>query len=100
MNLPEFTSFTDIAERFGTNKFVAAFAIGTRYLSKGSPSEGGFICNKDAPVTLVGWKEGRKLLPESIEMQAASKRRQLARESSFVISVPAVTRSPELASQA
>lgn len=99
-SLPEFTSFPDIAEGFGTNKFVAAFAIKTRYLSKGSPSEGGFICTKDAPVTLVGWKEGRKILPESVEMQAASKRRQLARESSLVISKSSSTQSPEVAVEA
>lgn len=100
LNLPEFTSFTEIAEGFGTNKFVAVYSIATRYLSKGSLSEGGFICSKDAPVTLVGWKEGRKILPESVEMQAASKRRQLARESSLVFSASAVTRSPEVPAQA
>lgn len=100
MNLPEFTALPNVAEGFGTNKFVAAFAIATRYLSKGSPSEGGFICSNDAPVTLVGWKEGRKILPETINAQAASKRRQLARESSIASSSSSSKKSIKVPAQA
>ncbi|MBS0651901.1 MAG: DUF4765 family protein [Verrucomicrobia bacterium] len=95
INLPEFTALPNVAEGFGTNKFVAAFAIETRYLSKGSPSEDGFICSYDAPVTLVGWREGRKILPETVDMLAASKRRQLSRESSIASASSAFLQPPK-----
>lgn len=57
--LPEFTFRPDVAEGFGTGSFVAAFEIETRYLAQGSVSEAGVVCNTDAPVKLVGWKNGR-----------------------------------------
>lgn len=100
INLPEFTALPSVAEGFGTNKFVAAFAVETRYLSKGSSTEDGYICSNDAPVILVGWREGRKILPESIDMQVASKRRQLARESSLAFSASFSIQSSELSTQA
>lgn len=100
LNLPEFTALPSVAEGFGTNKFVAAFAVETRYLSKGSSSEEGFVCSYDAPVTLVGWREGRKILPETVDMLAASKRRQLSRESSIKLSASSSIQSTKVPAQA
>ncbi len=79
-NFPEFTEYPEVAERFGTNKFVAAFAVNSRYLAKGSLAENGFICRHDAPLQLVKWKEGRKLFSESEGAQQASRQRQAFRE--------------------
>lgn len=58
-SFPEFTSNMDIAEGFGTDSYVCAFKIDAHYLSKGSGTEEGWVCNTAAPVELVGWKSGR-----------------------------------------
>lgn len=61
-HLPEFTHSTEVAIQFGTGGFVCAFEIDMGYLTKGSGSEGGWICANDAPVKLVGWSEGREFV--------------------------------------
>ncbi len=60
-SLPEFTTDRGKAENFGCNTFVAIFEIDSRYLTEGSPSEKGWVCDPRAPVKLIGWKEGRNV---------------------------------------
>jgi hypothetical protein len=65
-SLPEFTFNTAVAEGFGTGQFVAAFEIQTKYLAKGSVSEGGFVTSQEAPVKLVAWKMGRPFIQPKV----------------------------------
>lgn len=55
----EFTTDLDIARRFGTNNYVIAVKINVNYLTRGSVTEKGHICNKSAPVELLAWEKGR-----------------------------------------
>jgi Domain of unknown function (DUF4765) len=60
-SLPEFTTDPMVAERFGTNSYVAIFRIESRYISHGSKSESGIAANPDAPAELVSFKIGRQI---------------------------------------
>ncbi len=62
--LPEFTTNTQVAERFGRAAFVVACQIESKYLAKGSVAEQGLICNPDAPIKFLGWKYGLSLRPK------------------------------------
>lgn len=57
--LPEFTNVPAKAEQFGRRNFVIVVKIATRYLTRGSVVEGGWVCANNAPVTLIHWKEGK-----------------------------------------
>lgn len=61
--LPEFTNLVSKAQQFGRNHFVGVFQIHVAYITKGSGTEGGWICKDSAPVTIVGWKEGEGMTP-------------------------------------
>ena len=56
-SLPEFTVNPKIAEAFarGPDAIVGCFAIKARYLTPGSFVESGVVCNKGAPIELIGW---------------------------------------------
>ena len=49
--LPEFTTRTDLG--FSFRHWLAVVTVNTRYLTKGSGSEGGWVCNAAAPLTVV-----------------------------------------------
>lgn len=67
IRLPEFTSHEGTSQAFGTNNFVIAIKINTRYLTQGSKSfESGWIANPSAPIELLAWKEGRSLSTQTI----------------------------------
>lgn len=70
-HLPEFTHSMDVATQFGTGAFVCAFEIEGRYLAMGSGTEGGWICANEAPIKLVGWREGRDFTSHSRKKESA-----------------------------
>lgn len=64
--LVEFTTNAAIAVQFSTRsaaekKYVIVVRIKRRYLTKGSGSEGGWICRKEAPYEVLNTAEGRLL---------------------------------------
>lgn len=61
--LPEFTTSTSVAMGFGTGSLVGAFRISTKYLTRGSIPESGWVCSPSAPVEIVGWDKGRQFMP-------------------------------------
>lgn len=66
-SVPEFTFNPRIAERFGRRGFVACFAIDMKYLAQGSIAEDGVVCERDAPVRLLAWREA-EVLPPHVEI--------------------------------
>ncbi|AKT38225.1 uncharacterized protein CMC5_023680 [Chondromyces crocatus] len=60
--LIEFTTDPAVARRFGTGGYVITVKIQKKYLTKGSVSEGGWICRKHAPFTVVNETKGRAFL--------------------------------------
>lgn len=72
-HLPEFTHMPQKASQFGRGSLVAAFAVPVKYLTPGSVSEGGVVCAKSAPASLIGWEEGKPL--DNINLNVRNKMR-------------------------
>jgi hypothetical protein len=63
---PEFTTKFRVAEQFATNcgtedTYIIAVKIDNKYLTKGSITESGWICNESAPLEILAIAKGRRI---------------------------------------
>lgn len=90
--LPEFTNLLDIAENFGTEGYVCLFEIESKYLTRGSGTEKGWISHNDAPMKLIGWKMGRVFFDD--RAQKSSKKDPVAKLKDINSKLPPKGSSP------
>jgi len=61
-SLIEFTTDQGVATRFATGGYIVVVKIARRYLTKGSVSEGGWICKSAAPFEVIHVQKGRSFM--------------------------------------
>lgn len=67
--LTEYSTNPTVSSGFGRGSYVVATSINTKYLTKGSGVEGGWVCNNAAPARVLAWTVGEDMGKENYPPQ-------------------------------